>query len=77
MLDNEFPDETGIVKAISSWICSRGMKTMTGWTADGVYPACHEAGIPQLGICFGHQAIEKLGGAVEKWPGGWGVACAA
>lgn len=32
----------------------------------------HEARMPLLGICFGHQAIaEALGGKVEKFSGGW------
>ncbi len=32
------------------------------------------AGVPQVGICFGHQAIAKaLGGIVEKSEKGWGI----
>ncbi|ANK79674.1 MAG: hypothetical protein TEF_01845 [Rhizobiales bacterium NRL2] len=36
--------------------------------------AAAEAGVPQLGICFGHQlAAEALGGRAEKSPKGWGA----
>lgn len=32
----------------------------------------HAAGVPMVGICFGHQVMAKaLGGHVEKFKGGW------
>ena len=32
----------------------------------------YAAGVPLVGICFGHQIIaQALGGKVEKFPGGW------
>lgn len=32
------------------------------------------AGVPLVGICFGHQIIaQAMGGTVEKFPGGWAV----
>src|SRR5680860_12381 len=34
----------------------------------------YSADLPMLGICFGHQIIaEAFGGAVDKYPDGWGV----
>lgn len=34
----------------------------------------YAAGMPLVGICFGHQIIaQALGGKVEKFEGGWGV----
>lgn len=36
--------------------------------------AAHDAKVPQVGICFGHQIIaQALGGKVEKFPDGWAV----
>ncbi len=40
----------------------------------GLIIEIHAAGIPMVGICFGHQIIaEAFGGRVDKYPGGWGV----
>jgi len=34
----------------------------------------HAAGVPLVGVCFGHQIIaQALGGKVEKFAGGWSV----
>jgi len=34
----------------------------------------HDADLPTVGICFGHQIIaEAFGGDVNKYPNGWGV----
>jgi len=34
----------------------------------------YKAGVPLVGICFGHQVMaQALGGRVEKFRGGWGV----
>ena len=34
----------------------------------------HDAGVPVVGICFGHQIVaQALGGRVEKHPAGWAV----
>lgn len=36
--------------------------------------AVHAAGLPMVGICFGHQIMaQALGGRVEKFTGGWDV----
>jgi len=36
--------------------------------------ATYGAGVPQVGICFGHQIVaQALGGRVEKFEGGWAV----
>lgn len=34
----------------------------------------YEAGVPMVGVCFGHQVIaHALGGSVVKFPGGWNL----
>ena len=36
--------------------------------------AIRDAGVPMVGVCFGHQIVaQALGGRVEKFAGGWGV----
>lgn len=76
VIDDVFPDS---VAACDAWL-------ITG-SAFGVYDqeafiphlidfvrAVAEAGLPMVGICFGHQIIaEALGGRAEKSDKGWGV----
>lgn len=36
--------------------------------------AAHARSAPIIGVCFGHQVLARaLGGAVEKWSGGWNL----
>lgn len=76
VIDNEFPDS---VTDCDAWL-------ITG-SALGVYDpepfiprlmefirGAADAGVPMVGICFGHQAIaQALGGKAEKSDRGWGV----
>ncbi|MCC5972063.1 MAG: type 1 glutamine amidotransferase [Pararhodobacter sp.] len=40
--------------------------------------AAHAAGVPMVGICFGHQIMaQALGGTVERFAGGWGIGATA
>ena len=35
---------------------------------------CYAAGLPMIGVCFGHQIIaQAMGGKVEKYDGGWSI----
>ncbi|OWU82357.1 glutamine amidotransferase [Oceanicola sp. 22II-s10i] len=46
------------------------------WIAplEALIRAIHAAGVPLIGVCFGHQIIaQALGGKVEKFAGGWSV----
>ncbi|WP_112874338.1 type 1 glutamine amidotransferase [Paracoccus endophyticus] len=41
---------------------------------EGFIRTAHDAGVPMVGICFGHQIIaQALGGRVDKHPGGWAI----
>lgn len=76
VVDDEFPDS---VDEAQGWL-------ITG-SKHGAYDAlpfiarledfirdAYAAGVPQVGICFGHQIIaQALGGTVEKFDGGWSV----
>ncbi|MBX2824586.1 MAG: type 1 glutamine amidotransferase [Gammaproteobacteria bacterium] len=76
VLDNCFPDD---IQAADGWL-------ITG-SRFGVYEdhiwippleeflrAAYDAGVPIVGICFGHQILaQALGGKVEKLSGGWSL----
>ncbi|MFN3936743.1 MAG: type 1 glutamine amidotransferase [Gemmobacter sp.] len=76
VVDMEFPPD---IHAADGWL-------LTG-SKHGVYEdhpfippledfirAAHAAGVPMVGICFGHQIIaQALGGKVEQFAGGWAV----
>lgn len=76
VLDNEFP--TSIDEA-DAWLITGsrfGAYEDHPWIAplEQLIRDVYEAGVPMVGICFGHQIIaQALGGKVEKFSGGWSV----
>ena len=76
VVDGVFPDNA---TEAEGWLIS-GSKHGAYETHDWIPPLealireIHSAGVPLVGICFGHQIIAKaLGGQVEKYAGGWAV----
>lgn len=61
-----------------AWLISGSRATVfedVPWIADALtlVREIHQAGRPQVGICFGHQLLaQALGGQVARAPGGWG-----
>lgn len=76
VLDGNFPTS---VQACDGWMITGskyGVYESLPWmlTLQELVREIHAAGLPMVGICFGHQLIaEALGGKVEKSPKGWGV----
>lgn len=76
VLDAEFPEST---RQFDGWIISGskfGAYENLPWmlTLQELIREIHAAGLPMIGICFGHQIIAAaLGGKVVKSDKGWGV----
>ena len=76
VLDGVFPNDINACDGYIVTGSAAGVYEQHDWIAPLMQfiRACHAAGLPLLGICFGHQAIARaLGGEVVKWDGGWGV----
>lgn len=75
-LDGELPADP---RAADLWIITGsrfGVYEGHPWIAplEGFVRACRDAGVPMVGICFGHQVIaQALGGDVGKSDKGWGL----
>ena len=76
VVDMEFPDGPGDAEA---WLVT-GSKHGAHEDHPFIPPledlirAVRDAGVPMVGVCFGHQIIaQALGGTVEKYAGGWGL----
>jgi GMP synthase (glutamine-hydrolysing) len=76
VVDMEFPDGP---EAADGWLIS-GSKHGAYEDHPFIPPledfirAATSAGVPMVGVCFGHQIIaQALGGKVEKYPGGWSL----
>jgi GMP synthase-like glutamine amidotransferase len=74
--EGEFPAD---VTACDAWLISGSRAAVYEdhpWIAQlaDFARAVHAAGIPQVGVCFGHQLLaHALGGRTERAPGGWGI----
>lgn len=75
-LDGVLPDDP---RAADLWVITGSRFAVYDgdpWIAalEAFVRACRDAGVPMVGICFGHQLIaQALGGAVGKSGKGWGL----
>ena len=75
-LDGQLPDSP---RAADLWVITGsrfGVYDGDPWIAalEGFVRDCRDAGVPMVGICFGHQVIaQALGGDVGKSDKGWGL----
>lgn len=76
VVDSEFPDGPD---AADGWLITgskHGAYEDHDWIAplEQLVRDIRDAGLPLVGVCFGHQIIaQALGGKVEKFDGGWAV----
>lgn len=76
VVDGEFPDGAN---AADGWLITgsrHGAYEEHGWIPplEDLIREIYSAGLPMIGVCFGHQIIaQALGGKVEKFAGGWAV----
>jgi GMP synthase-like glutamine amidotransferase len=76
VVDGEFPPS---VHAAHGWLITgsrHGVYEDHAWIPplESHIRDAHTAGVPVVGICFGHQIIaQAMGGRVEKFAGGWSV----
>lgn len=76
VLDNVFPTD---VNAAQGWLITGskfGVYEDHDWIAplEDFLRRVYAAGVPIIGVCFGHQILaQALGGKVEQFSGGWSV----
>ncbi|WP_434291215.1 type 1 glutamine amidotransferase [Celeribacter sp. SCSIO 80788] len=76
VLDGKIPDS---VQDADGWLITGskfGVYEDHPWIAplEQFLRDAYAAGVPIVGVCFGHQILaQALGGKVEKFPGGWSV----
>ncbi len=74
VVDGAFPEGP---ESCDAWLITgskHGTYEALPWIAplEALIRAIHGAGLPMVGICFGHQIVaQALGGKVEKFAGGW------
>jgi len=76
VVDGDFPDGPDVC---DGWLITgskHGAYESHPWIPplESLIRDVYAAGVPLVGICFGHQIIaQALGGTVEKYDGGWAV----
>lgn len=76
VVDGVFPDS---IHDAEGWLITgskHGAYEPHGWIPplEDFIRAAYAAGVPMIGVCFGHQIIaQALGGRVEKFDKGWSV----
>lgn len=74
VVDNVFPDGPRICDAWLITGSKHGVYEDHSWIPplEDFLRVTFSAGVPIVGICFGHQILaQALGGKVEQFPGGW------